>query len=135
MKGSGGTEGGVGQFFIGLVLAGLAIYLFFDSVRVTTGVGLVSGGVHALMGRRRRRNERDDFDGNYLRTVRDRRHRLILRCQEEVGVVAALLGRRCHRGRNTQPHSLFYEYEANAFSGHARTVRRRSGLDSSLFAR
>ncbi|MCA9123480.1 MAG: hypothetical protein H6822_03180 [Planctomycetaceae bacterium] len=52
MKGSGGTEGGVGQFFIGLVLAGLAIYLFFDSVRVTTGVGLVSGGVHALMGRR-----------------------------------------------------------------------------------
>lgn len=52
MKGSGGTEGGVGQFFIGLVLAGLAIYLFFDSVRVTTGIGIVSGGVHALMGRR-----------------------------------------------------------------------------------
>lgn len=52
MKGSGGTEGGVGQFFIGLVLAGLGIYLFFDSVRVTTGIGLVSGGMHALMGRR-----------------------------------------------------------------------------------
>ncbi len=51
MKGSGGTEGGVGQFTIGLVLSSLAIYLFFDSVRVTTGMGIVSGGMHMLMGR------------------------------------------------------------------------------------
>ncbi len=51
MKGSGGTEGGIGQFFIGLVLAGLGIYLFFDSVRVTTGLGLISGGLHGMMGR------------------------------------------------------------------------------------
>ena len=52
MKGPGGTEGGVGQFFIGVLLAGLGIYLFFDSVRVETGFGIVSQGVHALMGRR-----------------------------------------------------------------------------------
>jgi uncharacterized protein len=51
MKGSGGTEGGIGQFFIGLLLAGLGIYLFFDSVRVTTGIGLLSGGMHRMMGR------------------------------------------------------------------------------------
>ena len=51
MKGSGGTEGGVGQFFIGLLLAGLGIYLFFDSVRVTTGIGLISGDLHRLVGR------------------------------------------------------------------------------------
>ncbi len=51
MKGSGGTEGGIGQFTIGLVLSGLAIYLFFDSVRVATGVGIISGGMHRLMGR------------------------------------------------------------------------------------
>jgi hypothetical protein len=43
MKGSGGTEGGVGIFFIGLGLTALAVYLFFDSVRVTTGGGWISG--------------------------------------------------------------------------------------------
>ena len=52
MKGSGGTEGGVGQFLIGLVLAGLAIYLFFDSVRVATGAGFISDSIHGMMGRR-----------------------------------------------------------------------------------
>lgn len=39
MKGSGGTEGGTGLFFIGLCLAIGSTYLFFDSVRVTTGAG------------------------------------------------------------------------------------------------
>ena len=43
MRGSGGTDGGVGMFFIGLGLAVLAVYLFFDSVRVTTEIGLISG--------------------------------------------------------------------------------------------
>jgi hypothetical protein len=43
MRGSGGTEGGTGMFFIGLALAGLGGYLFFDSVRVTTDVGFFSG--------------------------------------------------------------------------------------------
>jgi len=44
MRGSGGTEGGLGKFAIGFCLSGLATYLFFDSVRVTTaGHGLISG--------------------------------------------------------------------------------------------
>lgn len=49
MQGSGGTEGGLGQFVIGFGLAALGIYLFFDSVRVVTdGAGMISG---ALRGR------------------------------------------------------------------------------------
>lgn len=44
MRGSGGTDGGVGQFAAGCLLAVLAVYLFFDSVRVISdGAGLVSG--------------------------------------------------------------------------------------------
>ena len=44
MRGAGGTEGGVGKFSIGLVLSGLAAWLFFDSVRVTTaGYGFFTG--------------------------------------------------------------------------------------------
>jgi hypothetical protein len=44
MRGSGGTEGGVGKFSIGFCLSALAAYLFFDSVKVTTaGHGLITG--------------------------------------------------------------------------------------------
>ena len=44
MRGSGGTEGGLGKFAIGFCLSALATYLFFDSVRVVTaGHGLISG--------------------------------------------------------------------------------------------
>ncbi len=44
MQGSGGTQGGVGTFTVGLVLAALGTYLFFDSVKVTTApTGLLSG--------------------------------------------------------------------------------------------
>jgi hypothetical protein len=44
MRGSGGTEGGLGKFAIGFCLSALATYLFFDSVRVTTaGYGLITG--------------------------------------------------------------------------------------------
>lgn len=50
MRGSGGTDGGVGMFFIGLGLAVLAVYLFFDSVRVTTEIGLISGFFGARAG-------------------------------------------------------------------------------------
>jgi len=42
-KGSGGTEGGAVMFFIGLLLSGVAMYLFFDSVRVVSGEGLIGG--------------------------------------------------------------------------------------------
>lgn len=41
---SGGTEGGIGSYTLGFILAGLAAYLFFDSVRVSTaGYGLFTG--------------------------------------------------------------------------------------------
>lgn len=48
-SGSGGTEGGVGMFFVGLVLSGVSLWLFLDSVRVTSdGHGLVSGMLMSL---------------------------------------------------------------------------------------
>lgn len=43
MRGSGGTEGGVSLFWIGFGLMALAVYLFFDSVKVSTGMGFLSG--------------------------------------------------------------------------------------------
>ena len=47
MRGSGGTEGGTGQFAVGLLLSVAATYLFFDSVKVSTvPFGLVSGMMH-----------------------------------------------------------------------------------------
>ncbi len=50
MRGSGGTTGGIGEFAIGFVLAGLAVYLFLDSVIVSTGLGLIAGGMHGILG-------------------------------------------------------------------------------------
>ena len=50
MRGSGGTPGGISEFAIGFVLAGLAVYLFLDSVFVSTGVGIMAGGVNAMFG-------------------------------------------------------------------------------------
>lgn len=47
MKGSGGTEGGVGKYFIGFCLSALAAWMFFDSVQVSTaGEGWLSGMMH-----------------------------------------------------------------------------------------
>ena len=44
MRGSGGTEGGTGQFFLGLGLSVLALYFLFDSVRASTEMyGVFSG--------------------------------------------------------------------------------------------
>ncbi len=37
MRGAGGTEGGSGRFFIGLAMVVVGGYLFFDSIRVTSG--------------------------------------------------------------------------------------------------
>ena len=50
MRGSGGTPGGVSEFAIGFVLAGLALYLFLDSVVVSTGVGLIAVGFNGMFG-------------------------------------------------------------------------------------
>jgi hypothetical protein len=49
MKGSGGTEGGVGMFFVGFGLAALGVYLFFNSVYATTGPGML-GGLFGMRG-------------------------------------------------------------------------------------
>jgi hypothetical protein len=35
-QGAGGTPGGVGQFFVGLVMAGVGAYLILNQVQVTT---------------------------------------------------------------------------------------------------
>jgi hypothetical protein len=40
MRGAGGTAGGIGQFFIGLVMMIAGGYLFLDAVKVTHGFGL-----------------------------------------------------------------------------------------------
>jgi hypothetical protein len=37
MRGAGGTEGGIGRFLIGLGMVVVGGYLFFDSIRVTSG--------------------------------------------------------------------------------------------------
>ena len=49
MRGSGGTDGGVGLFFFGLIMAIAGVYFFFDSVRVHAGhpgalSGMLGGG-------------------------------------------------------------------------------------------
>ncbi len=50
MRGSGGSEGGLGLFAVGLLFSALGVYLFFDSVLVTTApAGFLSG----MMGGRR----------------------------------------------------------------------------------
>lgn len=36
VKGAGGTKGGIGRFFIGLVMMIGGGYLFFDSIKITT---------------------------------------------------------------------------------------------------
>tara|TARA_R110002049_G_scaffold4601_6_gene32920 strand:- start:136868 stop:137332 length:465 start_codon:yes stop_codon:yes gene_type:complete len=44
VKGSGGTDGGIGMFFFGLLMAIAGVYFFFDSVRVHAGhPGVLSG--------------------------------------------------------------------------------------------
>lgn len=54
-RGAGGSEGGLGRFFIGLAMMIGGGYLFFDSIRVTTGFhwgfGLYQwGGYHLTSG-------------------------------------------------------------------------------------
>lgn len=49
-KGPGGTEGGQWLFIFGALLAIAGAYLFFDSVRITTGHGALSGMMGARGG-------------------------------------------------------------------------------------
>jgi hypothetical protein len=51
VRGSGGTEGGIGLFTIGFVLSIGSLYFFFNSVHVTTrGSGLLTGMLYRGMG-------------------------------------------------------------------------------------
>ena len=64
----GGSEGGEGAFVLGagLVLCALGIYLFFDSVRVTSGGCWCDFGPDGARGWRL---ERDHFDGDCVCAV------------------------------------------------------------------
>ena len=46
MKGAGGTEGGVAQFFVGLAMAVGGAYLLTQRVTVTSGFWSFFGGPH-----------------------------------------------------------------------------------------
>jgi hypothetical protein len=49
LRGAGGTSGGLGQFFLGFVLAALGVYLFLDRVNVGTTFGSMFGGHFGLV--------------------------------------------------------------------------------------
>jgi hypothetical protein len=49
IKGAGGTTGGIGQFFLGLALVALGLYLFMSRVTVTTSLGSLFGGHAGLI--------------------------------------------------------------------------------------
>jgi hypothetical protein len=40
MRGAGGTEGGIGRFFLGLIMMIGGGYLFLNNIQVTTGFGV-----------------------------------------------------------------------------------------------
>ena len=48
-EGAGGTPGGMGEFFLGLVLCGIGLYLLFDRVTVHTSFWRF-GGLHNSFG-------------------------------------------------------------------------------------
>ncbi len=48
MKGSGGTNGGVGDYVVGFILSAVSLYFFFDSVHVNSGgLGFFTGLAHS----------------------------------------------------------------------------------------
>lgn len=42
MKGAGGTEGGIGTFFVGVIMLGAGLWMLFDSIHVSSGYGMFS---------------------------------------------------------------------------------------------
>lgn len=55
MQGAGGSDGGIGRFFIGLIMIIMGIYLFLDNLNVTQNIGLSMpimsmGGFHLTTG-------------------------------------------------------------------------------------
>jgi len=49
IRGAGGTDGGLGQFFGGFALAAIGVYLFLDRVNVTTSFSALFGGHAGLI--------------------------------------------------------------------------------------
>jgi len=47
-RGAGGTPGGVGEFFVGVLLTGLGVYLFLTQVQVSTSFWHFRGGQNAF---------------------------------------------------------------------------------------
>ena len=47
-RGAGGTSGGIVEFFVGLALAGIGVYLFLDRVQVHTSFWHFAGGRSAF---------------------------------------------------------------------------------------
>jgi hypothetical protein len=47
-RGAGGTPGGVGEFFLGLLLAGIGTYLLFDRVTVHTSFWRFGGNANSF---------------------------------------------------------------------------------------
>lgn len=45
--GAGGTPGGIGQFLIGILLAGIGVYLMLNQVQVTTSWGISGDSIHS----------------------------------------------------------------------------------------
>lgn len=48
-RGAGGTSGGVGQFFLGLAMMGIGVYLFLAQIRVTSNLNSLFGGQAGLL--------------------------------------------------------------------------------------
>ncbi len=50
-RGAGGTEGGIGMFIGGAILAAAGLYFLLDSIHMTSGnAGAISGGMRQMMG-------------------------------------------------------------------------------------
>lgn len=53
MRGSGGTEGGLGKFGIGAMLCAVGVWLLLDSIKATSGgYGVITGAMNRMGGGR-----------------------------------------------------------------------------------
>ncbi len=49
IRGAGGTEGGIGQFFLGLAMTGIGVTMFLHRVNVMSNLGSLFGGHAGLI--------------------------------------------------------------------------------------
>ena len=131
MRGSGGTEGGVGQYVVGFCLAIGAGWLFLDSVKVATaGYGIVTGCLRQGFGP----GEVWDttsmgiiFVPFLLGVIGD-----FLQCQVEMGLGVDVAGDRHPCRGDSQPHPLFALHEDDPLAPDVGDVRRRGRLDAQI---